>query len=53
VFSVLLELYSAEKVGVCPVQVPERLLRGALGDLVEPGEVGLLEGVQLAVEVYG
>jgi len=50
--SLLLKFHSPEEVLECTVQIPERFLGGALGDFVEPGQVGLLEGVQPAVEVY-
>ena len=35
------------------IQVPESFLGGTLGDAVHPGDIRLLEGVELAVQVDG
>ncbi len=45
----MLELHPAEEVGEGVVQVAQGFLRRALGHLVHPGNLGLLEGVQFPV----
>lgn len=52
VVSLFLQLDLPEEVGEGSVQVPKRLLWGALGDLIEPRELGLLLRVELTMEVY-
>lgn len=49
----LLELEAAEEVRIGSVQVSQRLLGSTLGDIIQPGMVGLLEDVEFSVEVDG
>lgn len=45
------ELHSSKKIGESNIQIPQSLLWRALADFVHPGKFGLLELVQLPMEL--
>ena len=49
----LLLLHPSEEIRKGSVQIAQGLLRGTLGDFVHPGQLCFLQGIQLAVQVYG
>jgi hypothetical protein len=49
--ALLLELAAAVKVREGMIEVPQRLLRRAFGDLIQPGYSGLLERVEVTMQL--
>jgi hypothetical protein len=46
----LLEGTAPEEVGKGSVEVPQRFLWSTFGDLIHPGDLGLLEDIELPVQ---